>query len=219
MRVALWILGALLVFDLLFVGYFHVFRAGYYFPGRYEDALAATLCALLSGLPVLGSFAALPVIDFWRRKRISPATTEINKGQDMQNLFAYGTLMCEDIMGAVSGCRLSGVAGILRSYRRRPVKGEHYPALVPDKEGCVTGVVYLNLPAPVWDRLDRFEGRMYIRQHVKVEMNEGILLPAETYVLQKEFQDRLEVSEWDFEDFLRSGKKSFQLNYRGYRQL
>ena len=137
----------------------------------------------------------------------------------MENLFAYGTLMCEDIMEEVSGCRLSGIAGILRSYGRRPVKGEHYPALVPDKKGSVAGIIYLNLPAPVWDRLDRFEGRMYVRQPVQVELRDGTILPAATYVVRQEFIDHLEESDWDFDDFLRNGKKSFQLNYRGYRQL
>jgi hypothetical protein len=30
------------------------------------------------------------------------------------NLFAYGTLMCEDIMQHVSGCTLSSMPGILK---------------------------------------------------------------------------------------------------------
>jgi len=68
MRIALWILGLLLVLDLLFVSYFHVFRASYYFPDRYEDALVADLYALLFGLPVLGSFVTLLVI-YLRRRR------------------------------------------------------------------------------------------------------------------------------------------------------
>ena len=48
----------------------------------------------------------------------------------MENLFAYGTLMCEDIMQDVAGCRLSCVPAELRGYSRRRVRGEHYPALV-----------------------------------------------------------------------------------------
>jgi hypothetical protein len=35
------------------------------------------------------------------------------KGSEMENFFAYGTLMCEDIMAEASGCRLSGMPGIL----------------------------------------------------------------------------------------------------------
>lgn len=69
MKIALWILGVLLVLDLLFVSYFHVFRASYYFPDRYEDALQADVYALLFGLPVLGSFVTLLIIYFCRRRR------------------------------------------------------------------------------------------------------------------------------------------------------
>jgi len=56
MKLTLWILGLLLLGDLLFISYFHVFRRGYYFPDRYEDAYLATFYAVLLGLPVLIAF-------------------------------------------------------------------------------------------------------------------------------------------------------------------
>jgi hypothetical protein len=68
MKAALWILGSLLAADLLFLSYFYVIRADYYFPGRYEDALAATVYALLFGLPMLGAFVAVLVL-YLRRAR------------------------------------------------------------------------------------------------------------------------------------------------------
>lgn len=137
----------------------------------------------------------------------------------MEHLFAYGTLMCDDIMREVAGCRLSHVSGILKGYRRRSVKGEHYPALVPEVEGRVEGVIYLNLPNSVWQRLDRFEGEMYTRQTVHIELNDGRTLCAETYVTKSTFLDRLDESDWDFDGFLVSGKASFQNHYKGYRFL
>ena len=72
MKATLWILGLLLMSDLLFVSYFHVFRRGYYFPDRYEDAFAATFYALLFGLPVLGSFVTVLVLYFARRRSSQP---------------------------------------------------------------------------------------------------------------------------------------------------
>lgn len=74
-KTALWILGVLLVLDLLFVSYFHVFRAGYYFPDRYEEALGADLFALLFGLPVLGAFVTLLITHLYRRKQPQENTT------------------------------------------------------------------------------------------------------------------------------------------------
>jgi gamma-glutamylcyclotransferase (GGCT)/AIG2-like uncharacterized protein YtfP len=100
----------------------------------------------------------------------------------MENLFAYGTLMCDDIMIEVSGCRLSHMPGTLRGYSRRSVRGEHYPALVPREEGRVEGVVYRNVPDSAWDRLDRFEGEMYTRQLLQIQLNgRATLLAAPTW--------------------------------------
>jgi gamma-glutamylcyclotransferase (GGCT)/AIG2-like uncharacterized protein YtfP len=137
----------------------------------------------------------------------------------MEDLFAYGTLMCEDIMGEVSGCRLSFVPGTLRGYSRRSVRGEHYPALVPHEEGCVEGVVYRNVPDSAWERLDRFEGEMYARQPVQIELNDGVTLLADTYVVKPEFLDHLDPSDWHLADFLRNGKARFQRYYKGYQSL
>jgi gamma-glutamylcyclotransferase (GGCT)/AIG2-like uncharacterized protein YtfP len=137
----------------------------------------------------------------------------------MLNLFAYGTLMCDDIMQEVSGCRLSQVPGILIGYSRRSVKGEYFPGLVPDEEGRVEGVVYSNVPDSAWDRLDRFEGEIYARRLVRIELNDGATLPAAAYVVKPQFLNHLEPSEWNFADFLRNGKANFQKKYKGYKAL
>jgi hypothetical protein len=74
MKRALWTLGAVLMADLLYLSYFYVWRASYYFPGRYEEAFTATLVALFVGLPVLGAFIAVSVVAW--RERQNNGTTE-----------------------------------------------------------------------------------------------------------------------------------------------
>jgi gamma-glutamylcyclotransferase (GGCT)/AIG2-like uncharacterized protein YtfP len=132
----------------------------------------------------------------------------------MTHLFAYGTLMCEDIMREVAGCRLPNVRGKLRGYSRRIVKGELYPALVQDEAGQVSGLVFRDVPPAAWERLDRFEGEMYRRQSVQVELADSKLLQAAAYVVRPEFLGHLDLSDWDFDRFLRSGKKRFLQEYR-----
>ncbi|MGD1972791.1 MAG: gamma-glutamylcyclotransferase [Desulfobacterales bacterium] len=139
--------------------------------------------------------------------------------RSMGHLFAYGTLMCNDIMEEIVGSHLSPVSATLRGYRRMRVKGEHYPALVPDAEQHVEGVVYRNISGASWDRLDQFEGKMYSRKMVQVELNDGQAVPAETYVARAEFMDYLVDAEWDFAEFLRKNKGSFRRSYKGYRAL
>ena len=137
----------------------------------------------------------------------------------MGHLLAYGTLMCDDIMAEISGSHHSPVSATLRGYRRMCVKGEHYPALVPDSPGHVEGVVYLDVSATAWDRLDLFEGEMYSRKIVQVELNDGHAVSAETYVARAEFRDYLVDAEWDFSEFLRKNKGNFRRSYEGYRAL
>ena len=88
-----------------------------------------------------------------------------------------------------------------------------------DEDDSVDGVVYRDLPISAWSRLDRFEGDMYRRQRVEVELNDGTLLNAETYIVRLEYLDHLEESGWDLGEFLRKGKDRFQESYRGYQQL
>jgi gamma-glutamylcyclotransferase (GGCT)/AIG2-like uncharacterized protein YtfP len=137
----------------------------------------------------------------------------------MENLFAYGTLMCDDIMRDVSGCLLSRVSGTLKGYSRRRVRGELYPAIIADPDSCIDGVVYREVPTAAWERLDRFEGQMYLRQSVQITVNDGTLLHAETYLIKPKFIDCLEASEWDFEEFLQNDKASFERSYKGYREI
>lgn len=136
-----------------------------------------------------------------------------------RNLFAYGTLMCAEVMREVAGCLPSSAPGVLQGYRRRAVKGELYPALVAEEGARVEGVVYRAVPDAAWTRLDRFEGEIYSRRSVLIVLQDGVTLAAETYVLRPECLDLLAQADWDYADFLRNGKTRFQQYYQGYQEL
>lgn len=134
------------------------------------------------------------------------------------HLFAYGTLMCPEIFAEVTGLHRSGSPAALHGFRRVRVKNEVYPALIPDPEAVVSGVVYHDLSLNVWTRLDRFEGEMYRRMTVEVRLRDGSVQMAQTYVTDPRFIDCLEDADWSFDDFLSHGKKIFQATYRGFRE-
>ena len=136
-----------------------------------------------------------------------------------RNLFAYGTLMCEDILGTVAGCAPASVAAVLVDHRRLRVRGEHYPGLIRQPGGRVEGVMYRSLEPAAWVRLDRFEGEMYERLAVTVEAADGTLVEADTYLIRPESAHRLEPVEWDFEIFLAQGKEGFVSDYAGYEAV
>lgn len=137
----------------------------------------------------------------------------------MPNLFAYGTLMCEDIMLEAAGCCPDHCQGILTGYNRHPVKGEVYPALLHNERGTVKGVIYFDLSTQALERLDRFKGEMYSRQSVKIRLPDETTVPAKTYVLQPDFLHCVDRKEWVFDNFLFHHKSSFQCDYNGYQDL
>ena len=135
------------------------------------------------------------------------------------HLFAYGTLMCEEIMLAVSGRRLTGIHCLLRDYERATIQGEVYPGIVARPGKVVEGVLYSDVPEAAWERLDIFEGEMYQRSVIRVELEDGTLREAQAYVLKPEFEHRLSASPWSLEEFLRSGKERFEAQYLGFEAL
>lgn len=137
----------------------------------------------------------------------------------MQRLFAYGTLMCSQIMGEVSGMVPSHRVAVIKGYSRRTVKGECYPALVEEEGAHVTGVLYSGISALAWNRIDRFEGPMYARRLVTVELSGGSLTNACTYVFRPEFSRMLGEKGWDYKSFVQWGLPRFRRHYSGYGNL
>ena len=85
----------------------------------------------------------------------------------MKNLFAYGTLMSERVLLLVSGHCFSWQFGILKGYGRRSVTGQNYPAIIPEKESFVDGILYWDIPDSAWKSLDRYEGEMYEKNYIE----------------------------------------------------
>ena len=135
------------------------------------------------------------------------------------NLFAYGSLMCADILYKITACRLSYSPATLAAYKRCSVRDETYPGLVEEKGSSVTGVVYFSVPEDAWLRLDIFEGEMYSRGVVRVSCDDQISVDAATYVIRPQFRNRLSSSDWNFQEFLQSGRKRFEEEYLGFEKL
>jgi len=136
-----------------------------------------------------------------------------------QNLFAYGSLMCADIMAEVVGAQLRSTPAVLRGYRRFLVRDEHYPGVMADAGGMVTGLVYHGVTGEGWARLDRFEGAMYDRKTVPVRLVDETHIMADCYIFRSAFTHLLTRTEWDYVVFLRSGKTQFQQQYGGFKAI
>ncbi|THF62382.1 gamma-glutamylcyclotransferase [Pseudothauera nasutitermitis] len=133
--------------------------------------------------------------------------------------FTYGSLMCEDIMTHVAGVALDSSQATLAGHARHPVRGEHYPAIVPRAGARVEGRLYFAVDAAAFARLDAFEGDLYLRSTVDVCLPDGRVVAAQAYLLRPAHTGLLEPGEWDFAAFLADGKTRFQKRYLGFSRL
>ena len=137
----------------------------------------------------------------------------------MQRLFAYGTLMCPEIMHQVAGPVPPARPALLHGFARHPVRGEVYPAITPESGRKIEGLLYQIADPLAWQRLDAFEGKMYLRAQVRVEIRDKHMTDAQTYVVKPEYLHRLERVNWDYQHFLNHGKALFELEYQGFGDL
>lgn len=129
--------------------------------------------------------------------------------ESRNSLFVYGSLMCADIMSRVCGWEGEGTAAVLQGYRRCRVKRANYPGILADPLARVEGVLYQDIPASAWARLDRFEGSLYRRQTITVSTRLDRNIAAQTYVISPDCIDQLEPDGWDFDEFLKNEKAAF----------
>jgi len=135
--------------------------------------------------------------------------------EESMNVFTYGSLMFPVVWERVlpGGRRRSGRA-VLGGYRRRRIRGEVYPALVPGSpEDAVEGVLYRGVTSDQLEALDRFEdeGTGYQRIEVTVRDLAGIPYPA--WVYRYLGDARVEAADWDPVEFERDGLARFLATY------
>ena len=116
-------------------------------------------------------------------------------------LFSYGTLMLDEVMEVVAGRLFARCTAALAGFRRRGLRGQVYPAIVPASDETLDGVLWEALDLPTLARIDRFEGPLYERQLCSVAISSGELRSAFAYVLRPEHAGLLADASWDAAGF------------------
>jgi gamma-glutamylcyclotransferase (GGCT)/AIG2-like uncharacterized protein YtfP len=137
----------------------------------------------------------------------------------MTNLFTYGSLMCRDIFCKVAGCQAEFTQATLNNFFRSKIRSREYPGIVPRPETSVPGVLYYNLSNQALQRLDVFEGELYLREDVQVMTKNRGLVSAMTYVINPQHRDILTDKAWSYKEFLAVGKAKFEETYFGFDEL
>jgi gamma-glutamylcyclotransferase (GGCT)/AIG2-like uncharacterized protein YtfP len=125
------------------------------------------------------------------------------------DVFVYGSLLFPDIFEAVTRALPRRSDATLDGYARYRLRGESYPAIVPEPGARTAGAVYHDLTLDMLERLDRFEGLEYERARVSVVLAAGPAVSALAYVLEPGELHRIEPVPWDPEHFDREHRASF----------
>ena len=124
--------------------------------------------------------------------------------------------MWADIMESVCGCAHVQLGARLADHARHPLRGQDYPGMQPAPGASVSGQLYLDVGEAAIARLDAFEGEQYQRTAVTVQLADGRVLGAWTYLFKPEFSQQLEAGDWDVARFEREGKARFIAEYGGF---
>jgi gamma-glutamylcyclotransferase (GGCT)/AIG2-like uncharacterized protein YtfP len=88
-------------------------------------------------------------------------------------LFVYGTLRDPEVCTRLLGRMPQSAPARLQGFIRQAVRGEPYPAIVPEGTRSVEGLLLFGLSAPELAALDAYEGDEYGRIEVSVETDAG----------------------------------------------
>lgn len=109
----------------------------------------------------------------------------------MKNLFAYGSLMNDEVWLPLLGETFSRIDATLDGYECRLLHGACYPAMRRAPAGHVDGVLVQGLNAAQLRVLDEFEGVWYRRVTVTAQSADGGSVPCETYVIRDRYRHLL----------------------------
>ncbi len=102
------------------------------------------------------------------------------------HLFTYGSLMDPDVWLRAAGRPFPWEHAALRNYEARALRGVNFPGLIEAPGSMATGILYRDIDAPTFARLDEYEDDFYQRIAVNVETASGITLIAQVYLMAPE---------------------------------
>jgi len=146
-------------------------------------------------------------------------TIEYNRalGDGKMNIFTYGSLMFNQVWPNVVSSLYEKIEARLYGYKRRKIKGEVYPAVIPGRDDdYVDGKIYLDVEENDINKLDRFEGEYYQKEMAVCKLPDESETTACVYVLKEQYRDLVEDEEWHPDWFAKFGIYSFLAEYKGF---
>jgi len=133
------------------------------------------------------------------------------------HVFTYGSLMFYRVWSKVVGGNYEKVGARLYGYKRRKIRGEIYPTVLPGTSGdYVDGIIYLNVSKSDVKTLDTFEEKYYQKEMAECGLSDGGTIAAWVYVCKERYRNLVEDEPWDPVWFSEDGICTFFARYEGF---
>ncbi|XP_052184358.1 AIG2-like protein D [Diospyros lotus] len=148
----------------------------------------------------------------------SPSMSLGYNSRELHNVFVYGSLMAEEVVGVILKRVPQSSPATLNGFHRFSIKGRVYPAILPMENKKITGKVLSGITSPELDLLDAFEDIEYERRTVEVSLMDGYeKLQAFAYVWA-DCKDPNLYGEWNFEEWRRVHMNNFVEMTKGFME-
>ena len=122
------------------------------------------------------------------------------------NIFAYGTLICPEMVFALTGKNYVSEKAVLNNFKRFKIYDDGqpraYPAIKKYAGGLVNGIILYDVDKESMEALDFFEGGEYIRTLLEI-VTDGKKIKTYVYVWEKKYNPKLK-NEWSLNYFIKN---------------
>jgi gamma-glutamylcyclotransferase (GGCT)/AIG2-like uncharacterized protein YtfP len=126
------------------------------------------------------------------------------------NLFAYGTLMFPQIWERVVGGEFRSARATVRGMAVYRAAGQLFPVMIAAAPADVAeGIVIFDLSPESFATLDSYESDFYERVEVVAELEDGRVLPTQTYLLPERLRRLASHEAWSAEWFQREAMERY----------
>ena len=118
------------------------------------------------------------------------------------HVFAYGSLTFEHIWVEVTGATNKYTTAFITNVSRKKLINKPYPGgIKTDTLKPLEGRMYFDLSTQQIERLDNFEGELYIREKHEVRLDDGTKEYAHIYLIKDMYQSYVTDEDWELADF------------------
>lgn len=117
------------------------------------------------------------------------------------SVFTYGSLMVPEVMEGVTGSSYPSLTGVALNCDRRKLRSKTYPGMLRLEGAATEGIVYQNISALAMKHLDNFEGKLYTRELIDVEVDNHGTMSCHPYLISQNYIHLITVEPWHFDEF------------------